>query len=225
MRSAASAVRGVNVDALTRGAPDAPPLRNEALAPGMRVGLFGGSFNPIHSGHRHVADTVMKRLGLDRVWWIVSPQNPLKSSKNTSAHARRMSQVESFVDAPRMVVSDVERRIGARYTIDTVGALRARHPDVKFVWVMGADNLAGFHLWKGWREIMALVPVAIVARPGQRLAARLGRAAAHFAHRRIPEHQARRLVEMEPPAWVYLTARLHPASSTALRAARSRSPK
>lgn len=207
-----------NVGALVRGAPDAPPLRGELLAPGMRVGLFGGSFNPVHDGHAHVAETAMKRLGLDRVWWIVSPQNPLKSRAGATAYEKRLAAVRARAAAPRMVVSDVERRLGAGYTVDTLAALMARAPGVKFVWIMGADNLLEFHRWRGWEEILASTPVAVVARPGDNLKARLGRAATRFPNARLPEHQARALVEAAAPAWVYLTSRLHEASSSALRA-------
>jgi nicotinate-nucleotide adenylyltransferase len=149
----------------------------------------------------------------------VSPQNPLKDSRDTDAYWRRMAHVWQAADAPRMVVSDVERRLGTTFTADTVAALVTRHPEVKFVWLMGADNLLGFHRWRGWEDIMRLLPVAVVARPGDSLRARLGRAATRFPGARLPEHAARALVETPPPAWVYLTAPLHPVSSTALRGA------
>lgn len=203
--------------ALARKAPDAAPLRSEALAPGMRVGLFGGSFNPVHDGHLHVAREARRRLGLDRVWWMVSPQNPLKDSVETDAYWRRMAAVWEAADAPGYVVSDVERRLGTAYTSATVAALVARHPGVRFVWIMGADNLAGFHRWRGWTRIMETVPVAVVARPGDALRARLGPAARRYATARVDQRQAVALVEMAAPAWLYLTARLHPASSTEIR--------
>ena len=118
------------------------------LLPGMRVGLFGGSFNPAHDGHAHVAETALKRLGLDRVIWLVSPQNPLKPTHETAAHTRRMRETERLATGPAMIVSDAEVRIGSFYTIDTLRALKARFPGVHFVWIMGADSLAGFHRWR-----------------------------------------------------------------------------
>ncbi len=188
----------------------------------MRVGLFGGSFNPAHGGHAHVARTSMARLELDRVWWLVSPQNPLKDKTDTDALAQRMALTRRHADAPGFVVTDLESRLGARYTIDSLTAIVGRWPRVRFVWIMGADNLASFHLWRGWREIMALVPIAVVARPGAALAARFSPAAEAFARRRLPEEYAGWLADARPPAWIYLTAPLDPRSSTALRAARRR---
>ena len=135
------------------------------LQPGMRVGLYGGSFNPAHDGHAHVAETARKRLGLDRVIWLVSPQNPLKSSRDTAPLAERMAGVRRQARDRGMVVSDVETRMGSQYTIDTVRALKARYPGVSFVWIMGADSLATFHRWKGWTQIMREVPVAVISRP------------------------------------------------------------
>ncbi len=192
------------------------------LAPGMRVGLFGGSFNPAHEGHAHVAETALRRLDLDRVVWLVSPQNPLKDAADTAplearmASARRMARV----GGPAMVVSDIESRIGTARTIDTLRVLTARHPGVRFVWLMGSDNLASFHRWRGWTDIMRLVPVAVVARPGSLLDSRTAPAAARFAFARICETRARGLAVAPAPAWTYLTAPLNPMSSTAIRHAR-----
>ncbi len=204
--------------ALVRGGPDAPPLRSEMVAPGMRIGLFGGSFNPVHEGHLHAAREAGRRLGLDRVWWLVSPQNPLKSVAETEDHARRLDAVRAVADAPGFVVSDVERRLGSVYTVDTIAALRMRHPRVRFAWIMGADNLAGFHRWRDWTAIMRMVPVAVIARPGEALRARSSPAAQRFRDARVDPAHASVLLEMRPPAWLYLTARLNPASSSALRA-------
>lgn len=186
------------------------------LAPGMRVGLYGGSFNPAHEGHAHVAETALARLGLDRVIWLVSPQNPLKRRQPADL-AGRMAAVRAIARGPSMIVSDLEARIGSAYTVDVIRVLKARFPGVKFVWVMGADNLAGFHHWRGWTGIMRLVPVAVVARPGYVLAGGLSAAARRFAHARRPAAAAARLAEAKPPAWVYLTAPLKFISSTALR--------
>jgi len=188
------------------------------LRPGMRVGLLGGSFNPAHEGHAHVARTALARLGLDRVIWLVSPQNPLKAGQAPADLARRMAGVRRIASGPRMVVSDLEARLGSRYTLDLVRTLRRRYPAVRFVWLMGADNLATFHRWRGWQEIMRLVPVCVVARPGWELLGRTAPAARRFAWARLPASEARRLPQTAPPAWIYLTAPLNFASSTAIRA-------
>jgi nicotinate-nucleotide adenylyltransferase len=189
-----------------------------ALEPGMRVGLFGGSFNPAHRGHAHVAQTALTRLGLDRVIWLVSPQNPLKSAADSAPFSERLASARRVAQGPHMVVSDAETRMGARYTIDVLRILKARFPQVDFVWIMGADNLASFHRWRGWTDLMRLAPVAVVARPGAMLRSRGGPLARRFACARLPASAARRLARARPPAWVYLTAPLSGASSTALRA-------
>lgn len=186
----------------------------------MRVGLLGGSFNPAHEGHAHVAETAQIRLGLDRVVWLVSPQNPLKDAKLTAPLKERMASARSVAHGPGMIVSDFESRIGARYTIDTLRALKARFPGVDFVWLMGGDNLAGFHRWRGWTEIFHLMPIAVVARPGSLIDARFSPAALRFAHAKRPASEARILAGAKVPAWVYLPAPLNPASSTAIRARR-----
>ncbi|WP_372706173.1 nicotinate-nucleotide adenylyltransferase [Brevundimonas sp.] len=195
-----------------------------ALQPGMTVGLFGGSFNPAHDGHAHVAETAMRRLGLDRVVWLVSPQNPLKDARDSAPLAERMASARvaarHAAAGPSMIVSDVETRIGVRWTVDTLRALTARHPGVRFVWLMGSDNLADFHRWRGWTDIMRLMPVAVIARPGSMLDSRTAPAAARFAGARVPAGRARLLADMEAPAWTYLTAPLNPRSSTAIRAQR-----
>lgn len=188
------------------------------LEPGMRVGLFGGSFNPAHEGHAHVAETALRRLDLDRILWLVSPQNPLKSSRELKPVGRRLADALREARGPSMIVTDVESRLGVRYTIDAVRLLKGRHPGVKFIWLMGSDSLAGFHTWRGWRRILQEVPVAVVARPGALLSARTALAARRFAHARLPEGQARRLPDAEPPAWLWLSAPLNQASSTAIRA-------
>ena len=201
-------------------APDAP--RSGALKlglhlqPGMRVGLFGGSFDPAHEGHAHVARTVLTRLDLDQVIWLVSPGNPLKPNAPTDL-ARRMDSARRFANRPHMVVSDAESRLGVRYTIDTVRALKARFPGVKFVWIMGADSLLGFHRWRGWTELMREIPVVVVTRPGSAIRSRLAPAARRFAGARLPAGRARALALATPPAWTFLRAPWSFASSTALR--------
>jgi nicotinate-nucleotide adenylyltransferase len=186
------------------------------LAPGMRVGLYGGSFNPAHAGHAHVAETARVRLGLDRVIWLVSPQNPLKHRKAADLD-ERMAEVRRLAHGPSMIVSDLESKIGSAYTIDVIRVLKARYPGVRFVWIMGADNLVSFHRWRGWTQIMRLVPVAVVSRPGYALAGGLAAAARRFSGARRPASQARTLALARPPAWIYLTAPFKFVSSTALR--------
>ena len=195
------------------------------LRPGMRVGLFGGSFNPAHDGHAHVAETALSRLDLDRVVWLVSPQNPLKARHETAPLADRMASARIMAKGPAMIVSDVETRIGTAWTVDTVRALKARHPGVRFVWLMGSDNLASFHKWRGWTDIMRMMPVAVVARPGSLLESRAAPAARRFAGHRVSSDEARMLPMMQAPAWTYLTAPLNLSSSTALRAAAARKPR
>ena len=191
-------------------------LKSELLVPGMRVGLFGGTFDPPHAGHLHVARTAMRRLKLDRVWWLVSPQNPLKA-RQAGDLARRMNAVAELASEPRMVISDIEARLGINRTVDLMRELKRRHPGVRFVWIMGADNLSTIHRWGHWREIFASYPVAVVSRPTDAVRARLSPAARIHARDRLPEGRARILADCAAPAWIYLTEPYHPHSSTALR--------
>jgi nicotinate-nucleotide adenylyltransferase len=188
-----------------------------SLAPGMRVGLFGGSFNPAHPGHAHVAQTARKRLGLHQVIWLVTPQNPLKSPRDAAPLAQRLASARAQAKGPSMIVSDAETRIGAQYTLDTLRVLKARFPGVRFVWIMGSDNLAGFHHWRGWVEIMRSTPVAVVARPDSLTKSPAAPTARRFASARLAMPQAPLLAGIKAPAWVYLRGRLNFASSTALR--------
>jgi nicotinate-nucleotide adenylyltransferase len=183
----------------------------------MKVGLLGGSFNPAHEGHAHVAETAMARLGLDRVIWLVSPQNPLKSKHDTAPLAARMASARRMASGRRMIVSDAETRIQAQYTLDTLRILKARFPGVHFVWLMGADNLASFHRWKGWVEIMNEVPVAVVSRPWAGLKSRFAPAARRFGAYRWPSARGQRLPYAQAPAWAYFRGPLNFNSSTALR--------
>lgn len=166
----------------------------------------------------------MRRLGLERVIWLVSPQNPLKSARDSAPLSERMESARAAArlaaSGPSMIVSDFETRAGTQWTIDTLRTLTARHPSVRFVWLMGSDNLADFHRWRGWTDIMQLMPVAVIARPGSLHHSRTAPAAARFASARVPTTQARRLPDLTAPAWTWLTAPLNPRSSTALRAAR-----
>jgi len=180
--------------------------------PGMRIGLFGGSFDPAHSGHAHVAVTAQKRLGLQRVWWLVSPQNPLKP--RSGPLALRLASARARAMGPRMVVTDLETRLGLRFTADTLAALKARCPGVRFVFVMGEDNMAGFERWRRWPAIFAQAPIAIVTRPMAGAKARFGKAFQRFAAAGGPAGALLR----RPPRWTILAARYDPANSTALRA-------
>ncbi len=187
------------------------------LSPGMTVGVFGGSFNPAHDGHAHVAETALRRVGLDRVIWLVSPQNPLKSASQTAPLDQRMASARAMATGPSMIVSDFETRAGTQWTVDTLRALKARHPGVRFVWLMGSDNLASFHRWRGWTDIMTMMPMAVVARPGTMLESRSAPAARRFASHRVSSREAQALPYLEAPAWTYLRAPLNGSSSTALR--------
>lgn len=199
------------------GRPQAQRL-GFTLKPGMKVGLFGGSFNPAHDGHAHVAETAKRRLGLDRVIWLVSPQNPLKSSHETADLDDRIAGARAMAKGYGMVVAAVESRLGSNYTIDTIRTLKARHPGVKFVWIMGADSLASFHRWKGWTQIMHELPVAVVSRPWISLKSRFSPAAIRFARFRVASSAAMTLPGRKTPAWAFLLGRFNFQSSTALRA-------
>jgi nicotinate-nucleotide adenylyltransferase len=183
----------------------------------MKVGLLGGSFNPAHEGHAHVAETALAKLGLDAMIWLVSPQNPLKSRDETAPLHQRMASARAQARGPRMLVSDAESRIEARYTLDTLRILKARYPGVRFVWVMGADSLASFHRWKGWVQLMHEAPIAVVSRPWAALRGRLSPAAKRFARYRRPSVSSRQLPFLAPPAWVFLRGPFNFQSSTALR--------
>jgi nicotinate-nucleotide adenylyltransferase len=192
-------------------------------APGLRIGLFGGSFNPPHAAHRAASLLAMKRLGLDRVWWIVSPGNPLKDNDGLPPLADRMAAARRLAGHPGIAVTDIEAQIGTRYTVDTLRFLRRRCPQVRFVWIAGADVLAEFHRWRAWREIFRLVPLAFVDRAGETAA--LAAPAAHtFQKFRLPEAAARQLADYRPPAWVFLHGMKSGLSSTALRQGARRRP-
>lgn len=188
------------------------------LKRGMRVGLYGGSFNPAHDGHAHVAETAKRRLGLDRVIWLVSPQNPLKPRHETADLSERIAGARALAQGPGMLVAAVETQLGSNYTIDTIRGLKARFPGVKFVWIMGADSLASFHRWKGWVQIMHEVPVAVISRPWISLKSRFSPAALRFARYRRPSQSAITLPGARTPAWTFLFGRFNFQSSTALRA-------
>lgn len=186
-------------------------------APGMRIGLFGGSFDPPHEGHALVSRIALTRLGLDRIWWLVSPGNPLKDTRGLASLQARIDAARGLTRDPRVVVTGLEAEIGARYTADTIDYLRARCAGVRFVWIMGADNLLQFHRWRNWDGIMQSIPVAIVDRPGSTVRAASARAFQRFSYAQIEEQDARLLANAEPPAFVYLHGPRDPSSSTELR--------
>ncbi len=199
---------------------DVPPvmLKPPPAYAGMTVGLLGGSFNPPHSGHLHISQIALKRLGLDRLWWLVTPGNPLKTKCDEASFAKRLAQAEKLASHPRIDVTGFEASRGSAYTADMLGFLTKRFPGTRFIWVMGADNLATFHNWQNWRDILGLAPVAVIDRPGYRYAARSGKAAQCFAHVYVDESDAYGLYRYQPPAWTLLSAPLSELSSTGLRA-------
>ena len=184
---------------------------------GMRVGLLGGSFNPPHAAHRAISLFALKRLNLDRVWWLLTPGNPLKDTGALQGLAERAQAAREVAGDPRVDVSCLEAVIGTRYTVDTITHLRRRVSGVRFVWIMGADNLAQFHRWKDWRRIASEVPLAVIDRPPQSFQALASPAAQALARYRVPENQAPRLADRRAPAWVFLTGLKLNLSSTALR--------
>lgn len=184
------------------------------------VGLLGGSFNPAHEGHAHIARLAVERLGLDEVWWLVSPGNPLKPVAGMAPLAERFASAAARAGAGRMRVTDIERALGTRYTAETLARLRARYPRTSFVWLMGADNLAQIPAWKDWSLIFHTVPVAVFARPHYLERALSGAASARFRDGRLPERAARSLARHRPPAWVFIHSRLVAASASAIRARR-----
>jgi nicotinate-nucleotide adenylyltransferase len=187
-------------------------------APGLKIGLFGGSFNPPHEGHRAASLVALHRLGLDAVWWLVSPANPLKDTRDLASLPVRLAAARAVAHHPRIEVTGLEAEIGARYTYQTIRYLRRHCPGVHFVWIMGADNLSTLHRWRRWREIAAKVPIAVVDRPGSTLAAAHAPAAALLAPYRRNASQARVFAMRKPPAIIFLYGPRSPLSSTALRA-------
>lgn len=185
--------------------------------PGEAVGLLGGSFDPPHAGHVHITREALRRFALDRVWWLVSPGNPLKP-RPPAPMAARLAAARALMRHPRVTVTDLEARIGTRHTAATLRRLAALYPGVRFVWLMGADNLAHLHLWERWTDILARVPVGVIARPGSALAALGSPAARRYAAARLRPEASRGLARARPPAWAYAVVPLSPLSSTALRA-------
>jgi nicotinate-nucleotide adenylyltransferase len=187
----------------------------------MRIGLFGGTFDPPHAAHRAACILALHRLGLDRVWWLVTPGNPLKDTRGLAPLQERMAAARALARHPRIDVTDFEARLGSHYTYETISYLIRRCRGTRFVWIMGADNLRSFHRWQRWRDIAGLVPIAVIDRLGPSLYATASAAGQALAHERVPEATARALPERKPPVWIYLHGLKSPLSSTALRAARS----
>jgi nicotinate-nucleotide adenylyltransferase len=192
-------------------------------SPSMSIGLLGGSFNPPHEAHRQISLTALKRLGLDQVWWLVAPGNPLKHAAKLPTLEDRVKAARKMARSPRIEVTGFAG--SSPYTIDLITELKRRLPGVNFVWLMGADNLAEFHRWRSFDKIFARLPIAVLDRPGYRLKARAGLAAQRFAAYRVDESDARGLARLEPPAWTILTHRLSGLSSTALRAGKAKKSK
>jgi nicotinate-nucleotide adenylyltransferase len=184
---------------------------------GMRIGLLGGSFNPPHAAHRAISLFAIKRLKLDRVWWLVTPGNPLKDHGSLRDLDARAEAARKMANDPRIDVSCLESVIGTRYTVDTISYLRRRASGLRFVWIMGADNLAQFHRWQNWRRIASEIPIAVVDRPPQSFRALAAPAAQALARYRLPENQAGRLADQRAPAWVFLAGLKLNLSSTGLR--------
>ncbi len=181
------------------------------------IGLLGGSFDPPHAGHVHITRTALVRFGLDQVWWLVSPANPLKSV-GPRPLSERMQAARAIMRHPRVTITDVESHLGTRYTAQTLRALRAMYPGVRFVWLMGADNLAQLDQWQDWRDIMDTVPVGVLARPGQRISARMSKAARVYHAQRLPGSASRLLGVSQPPRWCFVTMPMRAESSSAIRA-------
>lgn len=184
--------------------------------PGQTIGLLGGSFDPPHAGHAHISRVALKRFRLDRLWWLFSPGNPLKA-QGPAPMEDRMQAASELLDHPRVCFTDIEARLGTRYTAQTLAALRQRYPGVRFVWLMGADNLAQFDQWQDWRWIMENVPVGVMARPGDRIAARMSKAARVYAQARLPGRAAHRLAQAQVPAWSFINLPMSDLSSSAIR--------
>ena len=187
---------------------------------GLRVGLLGGSFNPAHEGHRQISLAALKRLGLDEVWWLVSPQNPLKPRAGMADLDQRLAGARRLARHPRIRVTALESALETTYTAESLRILTRRLPGVSFVWLMGADNLSQIPAWKDWLQIFHLLPVAILDRPSYALRALAGKAARRFSRWRWPERKARSLPGTAPPAWVFIHGPLSAQSATRIRAAR-----
>lgn len=186
-----------------------------------RIGLLGGSFNPAHEGHRHVSLLALQKLKLDEIWWLVSPQNPLKPRNDMAPLKDRLRQARKIVARDRRIkVTDIETTLGTRYTADTIEALQRQFPRLRFVWLMGADNLAQISRWDRWQSIFQAVPIAVFDRPAYSLSALNAKAAQRFAQQRVAAERAGAIAGSRPPVWSFIRCRLHPASATQIRRSR-----
>jgi nicotinate-nucleotide adenylyltransferase len=186
-----------------------------------RIGLLGGSFNPAHEGHRYISLVALKRLRLHRVWWMVSPQNPLKVASDLAPFEQRLAQAARVANHPRIEVTAIERKLRTTYTVDTLKVLTRVFRDIRFVWLIGADNLVQISSWEQWERIFAMVPIAVFARPSYSKKALASVAALRFAYARRAESRASELVRERPPVWVFLNIRPHPGSATTIRSLRT----
>ncbi len=191
--------------------------RMPLTTPGMSIGLLGGSFDPPHAGHLHISRWALRRLRLDRVWWLVSPGNPLKANPPKPL-AQRMAACRDVAAHPRIDVTDVETHLGTRYTADTIAGIMKHKPGVGFVWLMGADNLAQFHEWDRWNWIMETLPIGVMARPREQIAAGLSVAAERYARNRLHHRRAAALRFRQAPCWTLLTGKTIDISSSQIRA-------
>lgn len=192
------------------------------LSNSRRIGLLGGSFNPAHRGHLNISLAALDSLGLDEVWWLVSPQNPLKPESGMAPYKTRFQSAENFADHPQIHVSHFERDHGTRYSADTVRALKAAYLDDHFVFLIGADNLIQFHKWRQWRHLFRLIPIAVFPRPSYSIRALGSRAAQRFARAQVREIYAKRLARKQAPAWMFLHMVPDATSATKIRAYRRR---
>lgn len=185
---------------------------------GRKIGLLGGSFNPAHDGHVHLSHEAKKRLGLDEVWWLISPQNPLKTTDEMADYATRLAHARRLIAAaPFIRISEIEQECSLRYSIDTIDALQHRHPRTHFVWLIGADNLAIFHRWKKWQSIMGRIAVAVFDRAPFSHSALRSKMAVRYHARRLRERDARQLSTAQTPVWVWCSMPRHPLSASDLR--------
>ena len=194
-----------------------PYLKIPASGDNARIGLFGGSFNPPHEGHLNLCELALRRLELDQIWWMVTPGNPLKDTSDLPGLLERIKLCEALVSDPRIRITGFEAKYRVRYTADTVSLIMNRCPRQKFVWLMGADNLADFHQWQHWKRIAKMLPFAVIDRPGSTLSYRSAPAALALSRFRVDEYDGRLLAGRKPPAWTFLHGPRNPLSSTMLR--------
>ena len=195
-------------------APPAPPRRAELKS---RIGLLGGSFNPAHDGHREISVTALERFSLDAVWWLVTPGNPLKDKSIYAGYEDRLARAREVAQHPNIIVSDFERRRNLQYTAETLAALTDQWPSANFIWLMGADSLENFHLWKDWRSIVERLPIAVFNRPGHETAPNDAPVIKELSGFRLEFSQASTIFELTPPAWIFVPTTANPRSSTEIR--------